>query len=121
MFFLHQLLLAPFGNGLVERIALQSFQKTGYNYFLTSLFTSGWNNAEHNSLDFDENGYGEANHDEQLNISPLDSVSHAALFMNNSGYIYKDQEGFVLCAAASCFRSHTEHSSWSAAWLLYVE
>lgn len=37
-------------------------------------FTSSRNTREHNSFDIDENGYGEADHDEQLNTYPLGGV-----------------------------------------------
>lgn len=64
------------------------------------------------SFKFDENGYGEAYHDDQLNSYPLGDISETALFTNNPTYIHKDQERFAVAAALACTKSHARYSSW---------
>lgn len=108
------LLLAPFGNGLVERKAVQSSQNTGCNYFLTfhyfrlqqyrtqsiwfwwkwSRWDKSWWAAEHPSM--------------------------GTLSMDHPSHIYKVQEGFVPCAAPICLVCSPRFSSWGTAWSLHA-
>lgn len=63
-----------------------------------ALQTQAVTTFEHNPFDSDGNGQGEANHNEQLSSHPC-----AALSMDHPSHIYKVQEGFVPCAAPTCF------------------
>lgn len=106
--------LALFGNGLVQRRAVQSSQNTGCNYFLAFplLQAATVQNTIHLILMEMVNA--------RLIMINSWAPTHDCTLRDHPSHIYQVQEGFVPCGAPMCLVSSSKFSSWGTACFLHT-